>query len=70
MIGFYLPEAAETTLTVFDQNGKAVYTRAENFEKGNQAFTLDHVIQGAPGLLYYKVATPTDLAVKKMIAEN
>ncbi|MCC6459778.1 MAG: HYR domain-containing protein, partial [Saprospiraceae bacterium] len=66
-IGFYLPEAAEATLTIFDETGRTLYTQSGNYGKGNNAVTIERALVNTTGVLYYKLETATDNAVKKMI---
>ncbi|MDW8229214.1 MAG: T9SS type A sorting domain-containing protein, partial [Saprospiraceae bacterium] len=66
-IGFHLPEATEATLTVFDESGRIVWTQRGQFAKGYNAFNVDRSLLEVPGVLYYRVETPTDSAVRKMI---
>ncbi|MBK9335073.1 MAG: T9SS type A sorting domain-containing protein [Lewinellaceae bacterium] len=66
-IGFYLPEASEATLTVFDETGRTVFGQTGDFGKGHNAFVLDRALINTSGVLYYQVETPTDSAVKTMI---
>ena len=54
-------------LTVFDETGRLLYGTMGDFGKGYNAFNLDRELMNTTGLLYYKVETPTDSAVKKMI---
>ncbi len=66
-IGFFLPEATEALLTVFDETGRTVYTQKGAFGKGYNAFTLDRALAPANGVLYYRIETATDSAVRKMV---
>jgi hypothetical protein len=66
-IGFYLPEAAEATLSVFDETGRVVYQQKGQFAKGENTISLDRALINTVGLLYYKLETSTDSATKKMI---
>jgi hypothetical protein len=66
-IGFYLPEAVDATLTVYDETGRLLYGTTGDFGQGYNAFTLDRALLETIGILYYKVETPTDSAVRKMI---
>jgi len=66
-IGFYLPEAAEATLTIFDESGRTIFTQTGAFVKGNNAITLDRAVLNATGVLYYKLETATNSATRKMI---
>jgi hypothetical protein len=65
-IGFYLPEAAKATLTVYDESGRQIVRREGDFAKGYNHFSLDRELVPTTGLLYYKVETATDSATKKM----
>ncbi len=69
-IGFYLPEASQATLTVYDETGRLVYTQQGDFAKGYNAFLIAQALIKTNGTLLYKLATATDLGVKKMIQAN
>jgi hypothetical protein len=67
-IGFFLPEAAEATLSVFDETGRVVYQQKGQFAKGENTIALDRALLNTTGMLYYKLETATDsYATKKMI---
>jgi len=66
-VGFYLPEAAEATLTIFDETGRTLFTQKGDFGKGYNAIGIERALVNTTGVLYYKVETATDSAVKKMI---
>ncbi len=66
-VGFHLPEATAATLTVYDETGRVLYTTTGDFAKGYNAITLDRASIKANGVLYYKLATDTDSATKKML---
>ena len=66
-IGFYLPNAAEATLSVYDETGRTVYSQKGQFAKGENSIILDRALLNNTGLLYYKLETATDSATKKMI---
>jgi hypothetical protein len=66
-IGFFLPEAAEATLSVFDETGRVVYQQNGQFAKGENFISLDRSLINTVGMLYYKLETSTDSATKKMI---
>ncbi|MBV6442789.1 MAG: hypothetical protein EPGJADBJ_04515 [Saprospiraceae bacterium] len=67
VIGFHLPEAAEATLTVFDESGRMLFTQKGQFAKGYNAISVDRSLLNTTGLMYYKLETATDAATKKMI---
>ncbi len=66
-VGFFLPEAAEATLSIFDESGRVVYQQKGQFAKGENSISLDRALINTTGLLYYKLETATDSATKKMI---
>ena len=68
-IGFFLPEGTATTLTLYDGTGRMVYTRHGEFASGYNTITIDgaSVISLGSGLLYYKLETATDMAIRKMV---
>jgi hypothetical protein len=66
-VGFYLPEAAEATLSIVDETGRVVYQQKGQFAKGENSIQLDRALINTTGLLYYKLETETDSATKKMI---
>ena len=67
LIGFHLPEAAEATLNVFDETGRVLFTQKCNFAKGYNAVQIDHALLNTAGVLYYKLETASNSAVRKMI---
>jgi hypothetical protein len=67
LIGFHLPSAAETTLTVYDETGRTIYTTTGDFAKGYNTIVLDRVLPADSGLLYYKLETAGHSAARKMI---
>jgi hypothetical protein len=66
-IGFYLPQASEATLTIFDESGRMIFTQTGDFTGGYNAVTIDRSVLNTTGVLYYKLETATDSATKKMI---
>ncbi|MCC6410528.1 MAG: T9SS type A sorting domain-containing protein [Saprospiraceae bacterium] len=67
VIGFYLPEAGEATLSVFDESGRLVYTQKGDFAKGHNNVSLDRSQVNGSGMLYYKLVSGENSASKKMI---
>jgi hypothetical protein len=67
VIGFYLPEAAEATLTVYTAEGRILYTEKGDFAKGNNTFTVESNEVRANGMLYYRVETDKWSETKQMI---
>ncbi|HLP95459.1 MAG TPA: T9SS type A sorting domain-containing protein, partial [Saprospiraceae bacterium] len=66
-IGFFLPEASEATLSIFDEAGRMVYQQKGQFLKGENAVVLDRALLNTVGVLYYQLETATDMASRKMI---
>jgi uncharacterized repeat protein (TIGR01451 family) len=67
-IGFVLPEAAKSTLTVYDQFGKLITRRDIDGVKGYNEISLTNAQITASGVLYYQLETDGNLATKKMIS--
>ncbi len=67
-IGFYLDKTGETTLTIYDMDGKIRYTESGNYENGYHEITLGAAELGEAGMLYYHLNT-TDRKpqIKKMV---
>jgi hypothetical protein len=66
-IGFFLPEASDATLSIFDEAGRMVYQQKGQFPKGENTVVLDRALLNTTGVLYYQLETDTDMATKKMI---
>ncbi|MCC6411716.1 MAG: T9SS type A sorting domain-containing protein, partial [Saprospiraceae bacterium] len=67
IIGFYLPEATEATLNVYDETGRLLYNQTGDFAKGHNAFILDKALVNTTGVLYYQVSTSEESVTMKMI---
>ena len=65
-IRFYLPEAGEVTLTVFDPIGRQIISQTRAFGSGFQYFGLDGALLPA-GVFYYRVETAAGSAGGKMV---
>ena len=66
-IGFYLPEATEATLTIYDETGRMVFTQRGDYSKGYNAVTIDRAVLSTTGVLYYQLETASNSATRKMI---
>jgi hypothetical protein len=64
-IGFHLPEAGLTTLSIYDETGQLVYTQKGEYAKGYNSIPID--LTSTPGVLYYKLETAKGSATKKMV---
>jgi len=65
-ISFYLPEAAEATLTITNAEGRVIKLMKGEFAKGFSTVTLQRE-ELETGILFYQLDTPTHSATKKMI---
>jgi hypothetical protein len=68
VIGFYLPEATEATLTVYDVTGQRLKVYRRTCPKGYSEIAIRYQDLGVTGILYYQLDTPNFVAAKKMIA--
>ncbi|MBK7936705.1 MAG: hypothetical protein IPJ82_06270 [Lewinellaceae bacterium] len=67
-IGCYLPEDSDATLSIFDETGRVLHTESGYYLRGYHTFYVaGRQLTGAAGLLYYKLETATDSAVRKMV---
>ena len=64
---FYLPEAQDVTLTVFDASGSLVLGQTQWLEKGYQNISLKQLPADVRGVLAYRLETATENVVRKMI---
>ena len=67
VIGFHLPEASDATMTIFDETGRVLFTQSASYPRGYHAVSFEKTLSGGAGVLYYKLATPTESAVRKMV---
>lgn len=67
VIGFHLPETSDATLTVFDQTGRVVHTQSANYARGYHSVSLEKSLFDDAGVFFYKLQTPTESAVRKMV---
>jgi len=65
-IAFQLPETCDVRLTVWDASGNALQTLEGTYRKGYNEIELQHL--NVSGVLYYKLETPTHVAIRKMVA--
>ncbi|MBL7809049.1 MAG: T9SS type A sorting domain-containing protein, partial [Saprospiraceae bacterium] len=70
-IGFYLPSAAEATLSIVDESGRVVYRQKSWFAAGENQVLLDaSLLQQGAGVLYYTLETEHNSATRKMVKVN
>jgi hypothetical protein len=66
-ISFYLPEAGDAALKVFDVTGKVVYSNKRSFGKGLNSFTISRNDLPSTGVMIYQVESGLNVQTKKMI---
>jgi hypothetical protein len=66
-----LPTESTASLTIYDLNGKVLKTIKNRWAKGYNEITLHKAeLNNATGILFYRLETPTQALVKKMILIN
>lgn len=66
-ISFYLPNAADATITIFDISGKLVWTSQGSFNEGLNKVDVNGSELMSSGLMYYTLQTDKYTATRKMI---
>ncbi|MFN0034366.1 MAG: HYR domain-containing protein, partial [Saprospiraceae bacterium] len=66
-ITFQLPEASPATLSIFDSNGRVLWSQSGDWPAGLNTVDVDLAGRSAAGVLYYQLETPTQNAVRKMV---
>ena len=66
-LGFHLPGSAQATLTIYDETGRVLFMRQDIFSRGYNSVTIDNSVLKDTGVLYYKLETARESAVRKMI---
>ena len=67
VIGFYLPEAREATLSVFDATGRLVKTAQGNFGEGYGEFLLNAGELPGQGAYFYRLQTAGETVTGKVV---
>jgi len=67
IIGFELPIASTTTMTIFDMSGKVVKVLEGEYEKGYNQILIDGKTFDEHGMFYYQLETNNSIETKKMI---
>ncbi len=67
VVPFRLPETTYAKLTIFDQSGRVVYSRAGEFPQGYNEVIINRSEVNAQGMLYYRLETLGRHQTKKMI---
>lgn len=66
-IGFVMPKKAEAALSIYDLNGKKIYQRTGDFNKGYNEIELSSAVFPAHGLYYYRLESDEFSSTRKMI---
>lgn len=66
-IGFYLPEAAQTKLTVRDVKGAVLYQIQGEYNKGWNLLNVEAATLRSSGVLYYTLETAKFVETKRMV---
>ena len=66
-IGFMLPKESNIRLTIFDAAGRSLKTIDGNYPAGFSEISIQKSDLNATGILFYRLDTPTNCAVKKML---
>jgi len=69
-ITYTLPEAMNTTITVFDMNGRTLKTISSSSDKGINTITLNKADLSVSGVLYYQLQAGDFTANRKMVVFN
>ncbi len=66
-ISFYLPAAADATLTISDITGRTIKNYTGSFDKGNNYISISKDELSASGVLYYTLETDEYTDTKRMV---
>ncbi|MFN0213507.1 MAG: proprotein convertase P-domain-containing protein [Saprospiraceae bacterium] len=66
-IGFNLPNSADATLSVFDAEGRLLFSKTDHFSQGYNAVPLEGSLLPASSVLFYKLESGSNVAWKKMV---
>jgi HYR domain/Secretion system C-terminal sorting domain/Dockerin type I domain len=65
-ISFVLPETDNATLSIYDVNGREVYTFKQSFNKGYNEVKLDKTVLKNAGIYFYRLQADKFTAVKRL----
>lgn len=66
-IGFQLPKAGTTTLSIMDLQGRLLWQQQQTFEAGYNEWLIVSTDLPIKGILYYQLATETEVLTRKMM---
>ena len=70
IINFQLPENQIVNFTIFDINGKIIFSENKFYQKGKNQIQFGLEQFNNAGLYYYQVKTEQNMAIRKMIVVN
>ena len=65
-ISFILPETGKAELSIYDVNGRVVYTTNKAFNKGYNEVKLDNTVLKNSGIYFYRLQSDKFTATKRM----
>ena len=65
-ISFVLPETNNATLSIYDVNGREVYTFKQPFNKGYNELKLDKTVLKNAGVYFYRLQSDKFTATKRL----
>ncbi len=68
-IGFYLPAQSNGILTIFNTDGKMIWSVEKQFDSGYNEMTINRKTLPQSGVLFYRLDTPEHTATRKMVLQ-
>jgi Secretion system C-terminal sorting domain len=65
-ISFILPDDNTTELSIYDVNGRKVYTLNRTFNKGYNEVTINNTVLKNSGIYFYRLQSDKFTAIKRM----
>ncbi len=66
-IDFYIPEAGEVEMGIYDVSGRVIYLNQKQFSKGENSWSIDKDIVKDKGVYIYKMKYADQVTVSRMI---
>lgn len=66
-ISFYLPHSTAATLTFIDASGRPVKSIQQDYNSGTHSLSISKSELGGAGVYYYRLETPGNTTVKRMV---
>ena len=67
MIGFYLPEAGQAILNVYDNNGRLLFNQKGDFDAGYNQFILNRSQVSSTSAMYYEITSESGASTLMMV---